>query len=566
MTLAGSLGSDWKCLAIEHMGLSASDVQQCENNHKELRYQAFDMLTTWKKRKKHGATVDALIANLNKANVDISAWDFLDTTHQGCDIKCNHVAEVMTKASNLANSSNQALQKLLQDHKTTKILIHKVNRVMLRLGLDISGIQDGCIEFSVLIPCYRALLHFIPPLLKNQKEEPLVKKAIREVLSEAMKVRRIRKKPIPLSINIHFHGQNYRHALLFFSGGYSMDDLFLITSHKVKYKTCLQYLSIDAKRSCISSVNDLKKAFIDQHCEKLQLLKREVKQLEKAKQLQSSSCCLIGNLINNYLTRPEYKNSMQQKRKLQRDKARKDTSIKRGQEDKSCEEMEDFKVKSKQSKTVKETKIKKLKKLQEPFEKEQVKKARKRKVTNSAVKGYKEKGKPGTSSFIEEKTNPVQKDSEGPVRHFEVVLINSLKRKPTQCYGCKKPLNDGKNFDLILRTQDYREFYTHCRMKHKAHGKSNVYFHLSTKCIEKKYKSSDPTSISISEKIKGSLSSAQQVAVKTLFTMALQEPSKQDHPAKLHHLHPTKKIKLETKLYDNPDIINQPFDPSTKAT
>ncbi|XP_067908240.1 uncharacterized protein [Heterodontus francisci] len=70
---------------------------------------------------------------------------------------------------------------------------------------------------------------------------------------------------------------------------------------------------------------------------------------------------------------------------------------------------------------------------------------------------------------------------------FEVVLLSMLNNKPKKCYGCSKKLLDATNPDLILRTQDVREYYGPCRQRHRASQPSNVYFHLLKKCVEKKY-------------------------------------------------------------------------------
>ncbi|XP_072136367.1 uncharacterized protein [Mobula birostris] len=73
------------------------------------------------------------------------------------------------------------------------------------------------------------------------------------------------------------------------------------------------------------------------------------------------------------------------------------------------------------------------------------------------------------------------------VKRFEVLVLSMVKGKPWKCYGCRKQLLDGEDPDLVLKTEDFREYFSGCKQKHLAFKPSNVYFHVNEKCVENKY-------------------------------------------------------------------------------
>ncbi|XP_062924495.1 uncharacterized protein LOC134357129 isoform X2 [Mobula hypostoma] len=70
---------------------------------------------------------------------------------------------------------------------------------------------------------------------------------------------------------------------------------------------------------------------------------------------------------------------------------------------------------------------------------------------------------------------------------FEVLVLSMVKRKPRKCYGCRKQLLDGEVPDLVLKTEDFREYFSGYKQKHLAFQPSNVYFHVNEECVRNKY-------------------------------------------------------------------------------
>ncbi|XP_019633581.1 PREDICTED: death domain-containing protein CRADD-like [Branchiostoma belcheri] len=76
-TLAGKFGSEWENLAI-HLDLTKADVDRYKaDNPYNARSQIFSMLMGWRARKGSGATVGALVRNLEDFGVALDTFEFL---------------------------------------------------------------------------------------------------------------------------------------------------------------------------------------------------------------------------------------------------------------------------------------------------------------------------------------------------------------------------------------------------------------------------------------------------------------------------------------------------------
>ncbi|XP_043563549.1 uncharacterized protein LOC122558819 isoform X2 [Chiloscyllium plagiosum] len=99
---------------------------------------------------------------------------------------------------------------------------------------------------------------------------------------------------------------------------------------------------------------------------------------------------------------------------------------------------------------------------------------------------------------------------------FEVVSFSKLRYKPKKCYGCGKNIRDVADSDLILKTQDVREYYSGCRQRHLTIHKSNVYFHFLEKCVRKKYGLINQHTFLVPNIISGCMTGAQHTMLRSM--------------------------------------------------
>ncbi|GCB83418.1 hypothetical protein scyTo_0023472 [Scyliorhinus torazame] len=107
----------------------------------------------------------------------------------------------------------------------------------------------------------------------------------------------------------------------------------------------------------------------------------------------------------------------------------------------------------------------------------------------------------------------LKKETEKQGKTFEVLIREKLRYKPKKCYGCGKMLLDAQ---LVLKTQDVREYYGSCRTKHLAFQESNVYFHLLEKCVGKKYGSFAQHNFTVPDAVMVCLTSTQITMLKDM--------------------------------------------------
>ncbi|XP_019633449.1 PREDICTED: uncharacterized protein LOC109476875 [Branchiostoma belcheri] len=96
--LAGNLGREWEMLAI-YLGMTTADVFKYKaDNPRNPRSQIFSMLMDWRARKGSGATVGALVRNLEEAGVDFDTFEFLtqknDTESDDSDTEKSDVEDL----------------------------------------------------------------------------------------------------------------------------------------------------------------------------------------------------------------------------------------------------------------------------------------------------------------------------------------------------------------------------------------------------------------------------------------------------------------------------------------
>ncbi|XP_032892884.1 uncharacterized protein LOC116983301 [Amblyraja radiata] len=143
-----------------------------------------------------------------------------------------------------------------------------------------------------------------------------------------------------------------------------------------------------------------------------------------------------------------------------------------------------------------------------------------------------------------------KKHTEIQAKTFEVVIFSELKRKPKICYGCKKPLIDEKSLDLILKTQDVRDYFGQCGQKHRAFKSSNVYLHLLEKCVQKKYGKYQHNYI-LPEKMRAHLNSAQSTMLQSM--NIIQDPGAIKYTSKTEKCH-FKHVKTEQYKTEEEEI------------
>ncbi|XP_007888749.1 uncharacterized protein LOC103176795 [Callorhinchus milii] len=97
MELAGKLGSDWRQLGIQYLGMSFADTQNFESQEKTQTDIIFKMLYIWRCREKEKATVWNLIKILREADVDVDAWKSLSPNNDLTDMRCKCCQSIFCK-------------------------------------------------------------------------------------------------------------------------------------------------------------------------------------------------------------------------------------------------------------------------------------------------------------------------------------------------------------------------------------------------------------------------------------------------------------------------------------
>ncbi|XP_048462696.1 uncharacterized protein LOC109920744 [Rhincodon typus] len=491
-----------------------------------------------------------------------------NTNGYNCSVKA-----VIVKANNAQKEGTDALENLFKEQFETNFdLLLKFRKIVNSVENKILNIVPGCVEIRLQILSYASLLdlsllHVMGGSERTKQLPPLHQKlqdAVEEALSDVKITTEM------LSFTNYFEGGSYRKAVEYFCRGFAVDDMLPIIKTPKRFQN-VDYLCIDIKNEPQTTLSDLKREFMKQRQRKLHKLRRKVL---KEKPMSKSDYNLIIKLIDNILNKPENKyghkfskgkdkelsgkevKKIRQKTKYQEKKCGKSETSKILEENKITKPFkrlkiseflvkrsQEFKTPGKKKRKIQDAKTVEMQQaealrretynlepsstkihttdhqakletslLYEPLLKKSKIIDYKNALTDEKVSQKlcpstikKTKRKPKEESIQTRKSNTKGKQE----KSFEIVSLSKLRYKPKKCYGCRK--NIGDVADLILKTQDVREYYGACRQKHLAHYESNVYFHFLEKCVRKKYGLINQHKFVVSNDISGCLSDAQRV-------------------------------------------------------